>query len=351
MVIAGEWSYNAATRSARLCANRGRTSPDRDDPTDFHVYYEFFYCCAGQRLRRACLMLSNLVRLPVVALLWLLHFLPQPIIASAGHGLGRVLYALGGRRRRIVEVNLALCFPELDAVRQRELAQAHFQALARSLLDRGTLWWASRERLTKLIAIEGEEKITALRAAGQPIILLAPHFVGLDAGGVAIAMRFDSVSIYAAQSNPLFNRLLLKGRRRFGDQLLLSRQDGARATIKAMKSGRPLYYLPDLNGRRRDSIFVPFFGIPTATISGLSRLAKAAGAAVVPCVAQMLPGGQGYRIVIGDPWPNFPSADVEADTAHMNRWIEATVRTMPEQYYWVHRRFKKRPLGEPRLYD
>jgi len=317
-----------------------------NDPDDLSACYSF----RGLPLRRPSAMLSNLWRLPTVGLLWLLHFLPLAAIAASGRQLGRVLYALGERRRRVVQVNLALCFPELDAARREQLAKAHFQALARSLLERSLFWWSSRKRLSQLIRVEGEEKIHALRAAGQPVILLAPHFVGLDAGGVAIAMRFDSVSIYAAQSNPLFNRLLLKGRRRFGDQLLLSRQDGARATIKAMKSGRPLYYLPDLNARRRDSIFVPFFGVQAATISGLSRLAKAAGAAVVPCVTEMLPGDWGYRVVIGDPWPDFPTADVEADTARMNAWIEAAVRTMPEQYYWVHRRFKTRPEGEARPY-
>ena len=165
-----------------------------------------------------------------------------------------------------------------------------------------------------------------------------------------MSMRFDVVTIYAPQRNLVFERLFYKGRGRFGNQLMLTRQDGARATVKAMKSGRPFYYLPDLNYRRRDSIFVPFFGIQTATINGLSRLSKAAGAAVVPCVTRMLPGGQGYRVEIGDPWDAFPTEDVVADTARMNAWIEATIRTMPEQYFWVHRRFKTRPRGERRPY-
>jgi len=131
---------------------------------------------------------------------------------------------------------------------------------------------------------------------------------------------------------------------------MLSRQQGARATIKAMKSGRLFYYLPDLNFRRRDSIFVPFFGIQTATITGLSRLSKAAGAAVIPCITRMLPGGEGYHVEIGDAWADFPTEDVVADTARMNAWIEAAVRSMPEQYYWVHRRFKTRPRGEKSPY-
>ena len=186
--------------------------------------------------------------------------------------------------------------------------------------------------------------------AGRPVLLLAPHFIGLDAGGVGIAMRFDSVSIYAVQSNAVFDRLLLRGRRRFGDQLLLSRNESVRTSVRAMKAGRPLYYLPDMDFRSRDSIFVPFFGVQAATITGLSRLARLAGAAVVPCVTRILPGAEGYIVTVGEPWQDFPSEDVEADTRRMNAWIETAVRTMPEQYYWVHRRFKTRPPGEPRPY-
>jgi KDO2-lipid IV(A) lauroyltransferase len=148
----------------------------------------------------------------------------------------------------------------------------------------------------------------------------------------------------------VFDRLILRGRKRFGDQLLLSRQDGARSSIKAMRAGRPFYYLPDMDLGSRDSVFVPFFGVPAATITGLSRLARAAGAVVITCITRTLPGGQGYVVEIGDPWPDFPSADAEADTRRMNAFIESAVRTMPEQYYWVHRRFKTRPEGEPRIY-
>lgn len=286
----------------------------------------------------------------VVAILWLLHFLPLHILSVLGQGLGLVLFHTGKRRRNITIINLSWCFPELRKTQQKQLAKAHFRALGRSILERGIFWWSSQKRLSRLIQVEGEEKIRALRESGKPLILLAPHFVGLDAGGVAITMRFDIVSIYATQSNPLFDQLLLQGRLRFGDQLLLSRQEGARSTIKAMKSGRPFYYLPDLDFRRRDSIFVPFFGIPTATITGLSRLSRAAGAAVVPCVTRMLPGGKGYRVEVGEPWIDYPTEDVEADTARMNAWIESMIRTMPEQYYWVHRRFKTRPVGEAKPY-
>ena len=295
-------------------------------------------------------MLKRVSSRLAVALMWLLHFLPLPILAVLGSGLGQILYRLGKRRRRIALTNLALCFPELDEQQRVRLAKAHFCSLGRSILERSILWWASRNRLARLIRVKGEEKINALRASGTPIILLVPHFVGLDAGGIGIALSFDVVSIYSRQKNLVFDRVLLRGRSRIGDQLLLSRQDGARASIKAMKSGRPFYYLPDMDFGSRDSIFVPFFGIQTATITGLSRLSRAAGAVVVPCVTRMLPGGQGYVVEIGDAWSDFPTDDVAADTRRMNAYIEEVVKTMPEQYFWVHRRFKSRPEGEARLY-
>ncbi len=291
-------------------------------------------------------MLNNLPSRLVVALLWLLHWLPLPVLAVLGQVLGILLYVIVAKRRHVAKVNLRLCFPELDEAARSRLARTHFRLLGRSLLERGLLWWASPARLSRLIRVEGEEKLRALLEAGRPVILMTPHFVGLDAGGAAIAARFDSVSIYARQRNPVIDRLLYHGRSRFGDQKLLSRDEGVRATIKAMKRGRPFYYLPDMNFRTRDAIFVPFFGAPAWTITGLSRLSRVAGAAVISCVTRILPGGRGYVVELGDPWADFPTDDVEADTARMNRKIEALVRTMPEQYHWVHRRFKKRPPGE-----
>ncbi len=295
-------------------------------------------------------MLRRALSHGAIALFWLLHFLPLPLLARVGQLLGTLLYHIGNRRRRIALTNLALCFPELSDSQRQTLAREHFRVLGRSILERSLLWWASPERLSRLIRVNGAERISTLRDAGRPVILLAPHFVGLDAGGIGIAMRFDSISMYSVQKNPVFDRLLLRGRKRFGDQMLLSRQDGARSSIRAMRSGRPFYYLPDMDFGRRDSVFAPFFGIEAATITGLSRLARAAGAAVVPCITRMLPGGQGYLVDIDDAWTDFPTSDVSADSARMNTYIESVVRNQPEQYYWVHRRFKTRPEGQPRVY-
>jgi KDO2-lipid IV(A) lauroyltransferase len=287
----------------------------------------------------------------LISVFWLLHVLPLPILAFLGRSLGSVLYFVGQSRRRVVMINLGLCFPELDPAARRRLARRHFQALGRSLLERGLLWWASQARLERILRIEGEEHLYALQDAGTPVILLAPHFVGLDAGGTRVAMLFDVVSIYARQKkNPVLDHWLYYGRSRFGDQLLLSRQDGVRGAIKAMKAGRPFYYLPDMDYGRKDAVFVPFFGVEAATITGLSRLSRLAQARVVPCVTRMLPGSRGYVLEIGEPWADFPTADVEADTRRMNVWLEGVVRTMPEQYYWVHRRFKTRPEGAAKVY-
>lgn len=286
-----------------------------------------------------------------VGVFWLLHWLPLAVLSRVGEVFGLLLYVFALPRRRIVMTNLRLCFPDQSVAERRMLARRHFRGVGRSLLERGLVWWGSRERLERIVRIEGAEQVRALQAAGQPVILLAPHFVGLDMGGTRVTMAFDIVSIYAKQKkNPVLDRWLYHGRSRFGDQLLLSRQEGVRGTVKAMKSGRPFYYLPDMDYGRRDAIFVPFFGVQAATITGLSRLARVAGAAVLPCVTRMLPGGQGYVVEIGEAWGDFPTADVEADTRRMNAWIESMVRTMPEQYYWVHRRFKTRPEGEPKFY-
>lgn len=293
--------------------------------------------------------MSRLMSHFAVGLFWLLHFLPLPILAWLGRGFGMLLYPFARWRRHVVHTNLRLCFPELDEATRRRLARRHFALLGRSLFERGLLWWASAERLKRTVRIDGLEHLRRAQDEGRAVILLAPHFLGLDMAGTRLTLEIDAVSIYARQKNKVFDRWLYHGRSRFGDQLLLSRSDGVRSTVKAMKSGRPFYYLPDLDYGRRESIFVPFFGIPAATISGLPRLARLAGAAVLPCVARMQPGG-GCVLEIGAPWEDFPGEEVEADVARMNSWLEGVVRTMPEQYYWVHRRFKTRPRGEPGFY-
>ena len=288
-----------------------------------------------------------LVRLGLAAM-WLLHFLPLALLARAGESLGMLFYALGRERRRVCLLNLERCFPGLSANERVALAKRHFRALGRSLLERGILWWSPRETILRLVRIKGFEHLRALK--GTPVILLAPHFVALDTGFARLACEIDAASIYSKQKSDAMNRVLLAGRTRFGSQRLFSRQDGVRPALAALKEGLPFYYLPDQDYGPRDAIFVPFFGVPAATITGLSRLAKLAGASVVPCVTRMLPDGEGYELACYPAWEGFPTEDAAADTCRMNAFIEERVREMPEQYLWTHKRFKTRPAGEARWY-
>lgn len=277
-------------------------------------------------------------------LMWLLHWLPLPMLAQVGRAFGLLLYAFGRERRHVALTNLGLCFPHLSPTEKSALARRHFAAFGRSFVERGLLWWASPARLRRLIRLEGLEHIPRDR----PVILLAPHFVGLDAGWTRLALELDMVSIYANQKNPVFNAALYRGRLRFGASQLLSRQEGLRRAIKLMQAGKPLYYLPDLDYGPRDAIFVPFFGVPAATITGLARLTRLTGAVVVPVVTRL--GVDGYRVQVGAPWEDYPGESIEADTRRMNAAIEQEVVRMPEQYFWLHKRFKTRPPGENSLY-
>ncbi len=283
-----------------------------------------------------------------LALIWLLRLLPLRLLAAIGKGFGTLLYALGRERRRICLINLTRCLPELSVGERDALARRHFQAFARTFLERAILWWGSPARIRELVRIEGMEHFAAVR--GGPLILLAPHFVGLDMGWTRLALEFDMVSSYARQKNEAFNAVLFAGRGRFGQQTLLARQQGVRPALRAMQAGRPFYYLPDMDYGQRDTIFAPFFGVDAATITGVSRLARLAGARVLPCITRMLPGGEGYVLRFLPAWENYPGASIEADTRRMNAFVEEQVRQMPEQYLWVHKRFKTRPPGEAPWY-
>lgn len=297
---------------------------------------------------------ANLLRpalIPVwfgVSLLWLLHWLPFSVQAAIGNVLGGLLALLPGKRKRIVATNLALCFPDTPAsVRTRWLRQT-LQASMRAAFEHGVLWWGSEARLRRLIQIDNPE---AARGDGvRPVIWLAPHFVGLDMGGVRLTMDQTIVSMYARANNPVADKLMRHGRTRFSDIVLIERHEGVKATLQSIKRGLPFYYLPDQDHGRSNSVFVPFFGVPAATVSALPRLAKLTGAQIIPVITRQLPGGQGYRVRFYPPWDNYPSDDLEADVARMNAFIEDRIREMPSQYFWLHRRFKTRPTGEASLY-
>lgn len=283
-----------------------------------------------------------------VGVLWLLHWLPLSLQAAIGNALGALVALLPGRRRRIVETNLALCFPDAPpALRHRWLRQT-FQASARATLEHGVLWWGSEARLRRLVRIDNPE--AALGDGKRPVIWLAPHFVGLDMGGVRLSMDRQVASMYAPARNPVSDRMMLHGRSRFFSPVLISKADGIKPVLKALKDRLPFYYLPDQDQGRSNAVFVPFFGVPAATLSAMPRLARLTGAQIVPVVTRQLPGGQGYAVRFYPPWENYPSEDLEADVARMNAFIEERIREMPPQYLWLHRRFKTRPEGEASVY-
>ena len=287
-----------------------------------------------------------------LGMLWLGHLLPLGAQAAFGNLLGSLLFWLIPERRRVTRINLGKCFPQMAPQQRERLARAHFRVFSRSLIERGLLWWAPRARIERLIRIEGMEHLRAAmgKAGKVPVILFAPHFAGMDAAFTRLCCELDMVGMYSRHKDQALSKMLWHGRNRFGDQRAVSRQEGVRPLVAGMKEGRPLYYLPDQDYGPRDAVFVPFFGVQAATITGLSRFARIAGAKVLPCITRILPGGAGYVIRIEAPWDDYPTEDLEADTRRMNAYIERKVLEMPEQYLWMHKRFKTRPQGEARFY-
>jgi Kdo2-lipid IVA lauroyltransferase/acyltransferase len=286
----------------------------------------------------------------LLALLWLLHWLPLSLQATLGRGLGALLYALAGSRRRIGLRNLALCLPEHAAPQREALLRQNFGWLGRSILERGLLWYASPQRLRGLVHVEGD--IGLAERSERPVMWLVPHFMALDVAGVATQL-FQTrrvASIYQQQSDAVMDAAIRRGRLRFGNAEIFPRSDSAKPLLRAIRRGDAFFNLPDMDFGERDAAFVPFFGVPAATLLAPSRMARAMNMVVQPVVAELLPGGQGYRVRFLDPWTDFPSEDALADTARLNRWIEDEIRRNPAQYLWVHKRFKTRPAGEPGLY-
>jgi Kdo2-lipid IVA lauroyltransferase/acyltransferase len=281
----------------------------------------------------------------VFAFMWLVHFLPLRHQAWIGSRIGAMLFWLIAERRKVTRLNLQKCFPAKSAAEREALARAHFRAFTRAFIEQGILWWSSRERIEKLVELEGLENLQGHRKT----IVFAPHFVGFEATMLRLGMGLRLSLMYSRQKDPVFDARLVKGRSRFGN-VLFPRQAGIKKGIELINSGTLYYYLPDLDFGPKRSVFVPFFGVPAATVTGLAYIARTTGAAVVPCVTRMLPDGGGYRAKLYPPWTDFPSGDDHADARRMMAFIEERVLEMPEQYFWLHKRFKTRPPGEARFY-
>ena len=277
----------------------------------------------------------------------LLARLPLPVLRALGAGLGRLLYALARRRRHIALVNLRLCYPDWSDARLHDVARRSFVLFSQAFFDRAWLWHAPPAVVRQRLRITGATQDLTREGA---VVMFAPHFYGMDAGGSAVMDQIErpACTIYSTQSNPAVDAWMRAGRLRFGQATLLSRQDGVKPIVRALREGKMLYLLPDMDLGPQESIFVPFFGIPTATVPSLPRFAKLGGARVVPVVTRLVPDG--YEVRVHPAWQSYPSDDVTADTARMNAELQTWIDAMPEQYYWVHKRFKTRPPGEPPVY-
>jgi len=282
-----------------------------------------------------------------LGLLRLLILLPWRVQRGLGVVLGHVFAAVGTRRRRIVDTNLQLCFPNLNTLQRRRLRSEHFAALGIALFETALAWWGSDARLRSLVSVIGQAHLQQARASGRGVILLTAHFTCLELGARFLTLQQPFHAMYRPHRNPLYQDIMRRCRERRSGRLAIVQND-IRATLRALRSGEAVWYAPDHNYGRQ-SIFVPFFDVPAYTITATARLAEMSGALVVPYFPVRQPDGR-YQLNIEPALDDFPSGDIEADTARVNQIIERWVNNAPEQYYWVHRRFKTRPPGEAKLY-
>ncbi len=274
--------------------------------------------------------------------------MPDRVLWFIGNIVGAIASWFPTPNRHFAERNVKLCFPDKSEAERRRIVKRHFRLSGYATLSLSVTWFAPRWRVERFITIRDHHNITDAYAGGKNVILLAPHFIGLDMGGMRLSAERKYVSMYRKARDPLLEYLFLQ-RNRFG-AIVVERMANLKPILRLIREGRTFYYLPDQDMGERASVFVPFFGIPAATVTTLSRIAEMTNAAVIPCITRILPKG-GYEVRLYPPLDNFPTTDPTADAARMNREIEQWVREMPEQYMWSYRRFKTRPNSEPSLYE
>ena len=296
--------------------------------------------------------LQNLFNFLALSLLRLFAFLPYTITVHVGYSLGWLAAHIPNSRARVVKTNLRLCFPNLNEQEIENLAIEHWKLFGRSVIERSRVWLGTSSQILSFVELRSEVPLGDRR----PRILVNPHFVGLEGGFMALSalgMKNDwprGAGLYQKMKNPFFNQKMVEWRDRFGAKSI-ERQSRLRDLIRETRDGNFVVIAPDIDLGPRDSIFVPFFDIPTSTVTSVSRLARLSGAEVCLMTTTLNKDRKGYTCHISAPLPNFPSDDVEQDTARLNQYIEELVRERPAEYYWVHKRFKHRPAGEPSLYD
>ncbi len=281
-------------------------------------------------------------------LMWLQARLPLRLQPVLGRLWGALLWRIGGRRKRIAARNLELCFPEQTPEQREDLLRRHFHSLGMSLVELPLAWFGRYQRMLTLGRVEGLEQVQKLQAEGQGVLLVAAHFTCLEIAGCLLGQHLDFDGMYRSHKNPRFDRLQKNSRLRFTGHMYP--RDQVRTVIRALKDGRTVWYAPDQDYGRKNSVFVPFFGVAACTLTATHKLARLSGAKVVMMETIRSEVPWRYDIRLSEPLADFPSKDENADTARIASLIEAMVRKAPEQYLWVHRRFKTRPEGEPTLY-
>jgi KDO2-lipid IV(A) lauroyltransferase len=260
------------------------------------------------------------------------------------------MFRFAGSRRYIARRNLELCFPELSQAQRERLLRENFASNGIAFFEMAMSWWWPQARLQRLARIDGLEHLQQAQAAGQGVILMALHFTTLEIGAALLGQRHTIDGMYREHKNPLFDFVQRRGRERHNRDASAIEREDVRAMLKVLRAGRAIWYAPDQDYGRKQSLFVPLFGVQAATVTATTKFARLGRARVIPFTQERLADGSGYRLVIHPPLQDFPGESEEADCLRINQWIEEAVSAVPEQYLWAHRRFKTRPVGEPSLY-
>jgi Kdo2-lipid IVA lauroyltransferase/acyltransferase len=274
--------------------------------------------------------------------------LPLRVMQAFGGALGLLAWRLMSSRRRIARINIRQAYSDYSEAEIRVLNRESFRHLGISVFETGLAWWGNRDYLKSICEVEGREHLDAALAKGKGVILLSGHFATLEIGALLAGFLVPINGVYKKAHNPMFNAFMAHYRSGYGEELIENKN--VRALVRGLRKGRVTWFAPDQDFAEQDIVFTPFLGGIASTLTGTARLADMTGAPVVPFYPLRLPKGRGYRLVILRALENFPSGDIEQDSARINKAIEDMVYANPEQYGWVHKRFKTRPPGQPPIY-
>lgn len=285
-----------------------------------------------------------------LGLLWLITQLPYKVLLRLGRALGALMQRVAHSRRHIVTRNIELCFTHLSVAERDALVRENFASMGIAFFEMAMSWWWPKKRLSRLVQVQGLEHLQAAQEQGQGTILMAIHFTTLEIGAALLGQQHTIDGMYRAHDNPVFDYVQRRGRERHNADAQAIEREDVRGMLKVLRKGRAIWYAPDQDYGPKQSLFVPLFGVPAATVTATSKFAKLGRAQVIPMTQTRLPNGQGYLIKIEPALSDFPGESDEQDCLRLNQWIERAIAQQPEQYLWAHRRFKTRPEGEAKLY-